>query len=305
MGFFESFTSILGAVYDVVTSVFQGKTPEESAKAEAQRPTQDGSQFEDGKTQVSGTKPTTEFDSKFRSEIAWDQFYEAQSGSNSEQCLPFGDIQVGVWYRWTIPKSPESSVLVYGCTAPRENVWRFGFPYPDVHQRDLWFHGTDYKSVLNIIENGIKLQLGKGHQDFSYRDGFYLSPDFENARRWACNDIREKPAVIVFKFGLRPYKGLDLEFNESDWEGIVRYNRSGRIVQLSKHVQSETLDILGSCDYISGPINGRKDKPNSKEGWETWIPTGFNKPYRQLCIRSEALARDFGNFKNIDSIILY
>lgn len=306
MGFLESFTQLLGAAYDVVASFFEEKPPTEPTREDAPRPTLDDEERK--KPEARPTPTGYASNNWFRGEtFEWQSGEDsAENGSYSEPQLLFGEIQVGVWNRWAIPRCLGAHVSVYGCRGSEEIVWRTGFPYPDKDQQGLWFHGTDYESALSIVRDGIDLHRGKGHQDFSHRDGFYLSLDFHNARRWACSGKRERPAVIVFKIRLRSRQGLNLKCRKSDWEDIIKFNRSGREFVPAAYVSRDALIKLHNCDYMIGPINGGRDGPKSKDGdWQNWTPSGFDRPFQQLCVRSEAMARDLGDGNNIESVIFY
>ena len=50
-------------------------------------------------------------------------------------------------------------------------------------EAEFFFHGTDHKSALNIVHEGIDVKASKCGRDFSDGNGFYLSTDFEKTQR--------------------------------------------------------------------------------------------------------------------------
>ena len=203
----------------------------------------------------------------------------------------------------------ESGIIVniYKSTSNR-------FPYPpptplysrdNVEANTYWYHGTDYESAVSILKE-IILEKGKPRQDFSHKDGFYLSPDFEGAKRLAFGKkTKGIPAILIFKrgFNLQMYSGLKLQF-ESEWETIIKYNRSGRNLDLCD-LSHKLLDKFSNSDYILGPVNtdGPCPKVENIQNYRTWKVNGYKMKYRQLCIRGTKLAAVFGD--DIESVIVY
>ncbi len=83
--------------------------------------------------------------------------------------------------------------------------------YENFENLEIWFHGTIPEYAEKIIKGGIVLSEGKANGNFSHKDGFYLTDDFEFALSAAfkkychkkCsnqNVKHEEIAVLVFAF---------------------------------------------------------------------------------------------------------
>nr|QIQ08615.1 hypothetical protein [Dikerogammarus haemobaphes virus 1] len=165
------------------------------------------------------------------------------------------------------------------------------------------FHGTDHLSAMSIVEEGIWPCKGRSMQDFSDNTGFYVTHNFDTAKKWAL--IWSRPAVVVFKDVIdeEHFTKLDLSLSENEWQRIVKYNRSGCLRKLAPDLRQRLRD----CDYVFGPSTtdgskGAREMPNFK----TWLPSGYNDVNQsQLCIRSEKMAKDFGKPDRIYSVLFY
>ena len=159
----------------------------------------------------------------------------------------------------------------------------------------LWYHGTDTNAVENIIDGGLNLGKGEPRQDFSHKDGFYLSPAFRDAEQWAKRQaIDSKPAVIVFniKKDLQEFPILDLRERKPDaWQAIVNHFRNGA-KQKSHPVSGDLCRDLRRCQCIIGVRNGDKRQIFKDQGGRI-----------QLCIRGIELLNEFNT--NIESVIVY
>jgi hypothetical protein len=235
---------------------------------------------------------------------------------------PFKEDQVGEWSSVHINRdddnSDEEEIENEDCSAPvkimnttianAKSLTRDKVAYPPRNVSGAyWYHGTDAKHAKHILENGIKIGVGKVQQDFSNGHGFYLSPSYECALDWAQHHTN--PTVIVFKinpnniFTSGKYKVLDLCENEADWSKIVHYHRCGEtssICSLSKNLQRS----LKLCDGIRGAMCTFRadDKPKRPD----WKPRGFGRTESermQLFIRSDKLAEEFQKLNNIDGAI--
>ena len=205
-------------------------------------------------------------------------------------------------------------VNIYKSNDNNVQIFSNGSPYPpsasfksrtNVEANTYWYHGTNYESAVSILKQ-INLRKGNVKQDFSHKDGFYLSPDFKGAKHIAFGKkTKGIPAVLIFKrnFNLQMYSGLKLQ-SKSEWEAIIKYNRSGKNSDLCDPSQ-QLLDKFSESDYIFGPINTDGPCPTVKgiQNFRTWKINGYKMKYRQLCIRGKKLASVFGN--DIESVIVY
>lgn len=142
--------------------------------------------------------------------------------------------------------------------------------------RSYLYHGTDIKSALCIVHDGIQLCYGRKASDFGVGHGFYLSFDFDQAQRWASATTR-KSAVVVFECNLDNWKLLDLRANEKteEWKRIVRSYRNG-----SRTKQTRVGLSNRGIDAIIGPMAKRLANGELEP-----IPESV-----QLCVISETKA---------------
>ena len=137
-------------------------------------------------------------------------------------------------------------------------------------QFEVFFHGTSQGNAANIIENGILLKKGKEAQDFSDRNGFYVTNNFQEADQWARENCREKQAVLVYlldRMKLRGENGLndlDLREDKAKWLEVVKEFRCAGKVNRKSH-----KEIAKQYDFIEGPqarLSANSSHPRQKEG---------------------------------------
>lgn len=64
---------------------------------------------------------------------------------------------------------------------------------------NFWIHGTDHRSAINIIQDGIDLPRGKPGTGISDSNVFYLTSTYTFAHHWARAMMKKQTsAVIVF-----------------------------------------------------------------------------------------------------------
>ena len=150
----------------------------------------------------------------------------------------------------------------------------------------LYFHGTDHKSAKNILENGIKLEMGAKECDFSHGKGFYITNDFMYALHYAYAK-NKATAVIIFNISdpyLQSSQCLDLSghSNREDWLSVTSFFRSGE--DRRKRPNESLYNQIESCHCIIGPIK------------EDGVHGGL-KPQEliQICIKNTEMAREIGN----------
>jgi len=165
-----------------------------------------------------------------------------------------------------------------------------------------WYHGTDHKAAEHILKHGILLSEGRERQDFSQKNGFYLSQDYSYACKWANKrgSTIIKGAVLVFEYECLTcdkFTGTNFfsDFDEwTPWEECVRFFRSGK----TDHPDSIELESrLIVSDYLFGPRSGDNTENSRSCEWKPTISEG-NIP--QLCIRSEKMAKKLSlNLKGV------
>ena len=155
-----------------------------------------------------------------------------------------------------------------------------------------WFHGTNERSAEYIKKNGIILQRGKQYLDFSHGHGFYLSPNWMDAKIWALQKSgtvsSTNGAVLIYNFSQNDFKEVLLN-TKDEWQSVVKYYRSGKICSIPGNLKNR----LESADYIFGEIASRDNIPAHNadiEEWESWIPTAL-RGKSQLCITGDTMAK--------------
>lgn len=164
---------------------------------------------------------------------------------------------------------------------------------------EMFVHGTSHDSAQDIMECGINLTKGKGKQDFSTGDGFYLGRRFEEACKWTKTRGHSTSAVLVFRVNKAELRGddndngLDLTMPEKKkkWQEVVSQFRSG------KPDKKFRKDLNRDYQFIEGPMaslsskNQRLDYPKQKDG--TY----------QLCVRNEDCAELFD--RSLHSVVFF
>ena len=146
----------------------------------------------------------------------------------------------------------------------------------------FWYHGTTQESAESIRNEGIKLEEGSDAQDFSHSFGFYLHPEFSEAEKWAtCKFGISAGAVLIYKFQLDNFEGLNLFVDNIKWNQIVKYCRNRCPSSMGNNIRRQLCQI----DYIIGPMS----VDGIRESSRTYVPQ-IKHGTSQLCIRSEDMA---------------
>ena len=168
-----------------------------------------------------------------------------------------------------------------------------------------WFHGTDHKSAWDIIKNGIRLEFGKARADFSDQKGFYLTSNFQFAKKWPQSMMKKKStAVIVFKIEdsdefFHRYKGLEFLSGNLEWEKELQYYRNGAQENSKKRREKES-----TRKYIYGPLSMDGSKANNPQ-WKPRVRDSSSyggnsgEPLMQLYLKDDFLADDIIDESNI------
>ncbi|XP_057300215.1 uncharacterized protein LOC130630657 [Hydractinia symbiolongicarpus] len=152
------------------------------------------------------------------------------------------------------------------------------------YKKGFWYHGTDHGSAESIRIKGISLKEGGGKKDFAHNDGFYLTSDFEQAKKWSFNKF--SPAVLIFECKFNEEEFLDLTTSKEKWDEIVTYCRGGE--------KGKPPDGFKAAASIYGRMSG--DGTEKIEGKPSL--SACKNP--QLCIKSAKLAETISqNLKGI------
>lgn len=167
-------------------------------------------------------------------------------------------------------------------------------------QYEVFFHGTNHRSAVNIIEEGIKLDKGEKAMDFSDGNGFYVSQNFEEAVSRARQKYSEGEAIVIFRVdskGLRGDNGdngLDLRNDRVKWLEVVREFRFTGCRPGEKPPNKKYRKQLQQYDFIEGPQAGAKRNPRH--------PTE-QRGTHALCVRSARCAQLFNG--SVHSVIFF
>ena len=168
-----------------------------------------------------------------------------------------------------------------------------GTKFPPAEKKlGFWYHGTDFDSAESIRANGVRISKGHVKQDFSDGSGFYVTPHFDYAVKWAeKKGNNTKCAVVVFDHMIDSdkYKGLDLTLDSNeDWYAVVKYYRSGsqRCCQCYKKLRKK----LNAAAFIEGPMSGDGTR-YTNANWQPSKKAGEESV--QLCIKNQELADEF------------
>lgn len=158
----------------------------------------------------------------------------------------------------------------------------------------LFYHGTDHKSVECILEEGIILEKGKKNSDFSHGKGFYLNNNFQEAVSWAFRIRDKKRAVLIFKIPNNVLDGfreasINLLDDEEEWQRITSHFRSAQ-------PNKKFLKEMRRISFIEGPIASVSVRGSMK------IKGQIEGSY-QMCIHSDDLADQF--HLNLHSIVFF
>jgi hypothetical protein len=129
---------------------------------------------------------------------------------------------------------------------------------------DLFYHGTDHKSAISILEDGIDLTKGKRTCDFSHGKGFYLNNKYQEARNWAFRIRNIKQEVQLFfklpKEVIDNFRqdSINLCEEEDEWNRIVgNFSFTKEMRPRISFIEGPIASVVvhGSLN-IKGPIEG-------------------------------------------------
>lgn len=165
----------------------------------------------------------------------------------------------------------------------QKTVWDNDDTFPLYKPDDkFWYHGTTQESAESIRRDGIKLEEGCDAQDFSHSSGFYVNPEFDKAKKWAlCRFEKTAGAVLIYKFSLDGFEGINLHNDQGKWKEVVQYYRNRCPYSMGNAVKKE----LRKVDYIIGPMSAY----GVRERRRAYVPH-MKRGTSQLCVRSENMA---------------
>lgn len=144
------------------------------------------------------------------------------------------------------------------------------------------YHGTNYSSAMNIVNNGIKLEYSKPYLDFGA--GFYTTPSYNHAASAAIRATKkhnakystdEEPYIVEVDF--RPIKGAELSTvsyprHSEKWGKFVLFNRLTPSIltaySIEEHNQDAKYDVCfgeiadGNIANIAYEVNNGIIRPD-------------------------------------------
>ena len=158
-------------------------------------------------------------------------------------------------------------------------------------QFEVYFHGTDSGGGVNVIENGIHLEMGKEAQDFSDDNGFYVTKNFDEADTWANRKFSKGTALLVYRIDKRELRGdsddngLDLTNDKYMWRQVVtEFRVAGEGSKMKKADRKKfRKELSQSYDFIEGPQASVRNPHHVTEKYGSYA----------LCVRSERCVQLF------------
>uniref|UniRef100_A0A2C9LGQ5 Uncharacterized protein n=1 Tax=Biomphalaria glabrata TaxID=6526 RepID=A0A2C9LGQ5_BIOGL len=161
-------------------------------------------------------------------------------------------------------------------------------------QSQIYFHGTTVEFLRDtedaILRKGIDLGRGHAKQDFSHRDGFYMSDSLDAAIEWGRNKDRKDHCVIVFNIpddllDARAQRGLDVSKDHAKFLKVVNYFRNGKPTSNTDFSPNELAEI-NNARFIKGNIWVRNNEH---------VFCINNTAVYQLCLKDQDYAKAIEN----------
>lgn len=203
--------------------------------------------------------------------------------------------EMGEWFSVPVKRKKKITSVSF-CNATREDVSRVIEEKVQNLKYKCWYHGTDHKAAVNIVQNGIILGEGEEKLDFSNGNGFYLDPDHTSAVEWA-SEVRAG-AVIIFKVEKYGFTSLDLRHSPDNCKRVVKWNRSGE--SQDECLEEELEKFLTECDYILGPTVSNGGEYNGTD----WEPQNIDD-LQQVCLKTKKMADEMGKPESIIGVVFF
>jgi hypothetical protein len=118
-------------------------------------------------------------------------------------------------------------------------------------QHKLFFHATNYRSALNILQYGISHSRGRPCLDFGIKSSFYMTPELSIAIAWCdANRVRWKGELCIMMFSIPTSDSLQAlscklyEAASAEWVKLVTESRRCKV-----HINE-----LDRFDAVYGPM---------------------------------------------------
>jgi hypothetical protein len=149
----------------------------------------------------------------------------------------------------------------------------------------LYFHGTSWRSALDIVQVGITVRISNRPLDFG--PGFYLVRDIYMAIRWAVRTNNQAAVLVYAPVTDWRDRNIVRTFNDAneDWQECCRVCRENRARVIS--------GLLRDTDIVEGPI---VETPHVQPFFAIMQGKSPDHFQWQMCVRSDRAAGEFSNF---------
>lgn len=159
--------------------------------------------------------------------------------------------------------------------------------------KQILYHGSDI-----IVEHPL---VNIGRKDLDFGPGFYLTPLFEQASKWAVRikAIRrsEKAIVNKFEFSLQDrYNIKQFDAYDKEWLDFIVDSRAGKQPWVGYDIIEGGIADDRVIDAIEAYINGYADVEH------TLRQLIYHKPNYQICILSQEIVDKYLHFKSYERI---
>jgi hypothetical protein len=151
---------------------------------------------------------------------------------------------------------------------------------------EVWYHATGLNCALDILRNGIILNVNQPFLDFGHNPSFYLTQDLSHAVQWAIYKYHKNPAILIFKVMKEDRYTLDLKIlQDEEWRLVVKNSRQTGLLKPRPPPHPLVL-LVDQQDLILGfEVSRPVEEAKRKE----WIPEPDNPPVNQLAIKNKGV----------------
>lgn len=157
---------------------------------------------------------------------------------------------------------------------------------------------TLYHGFTVVVEHP---SVSNGRKDLDFGPGFYLTPLFEQASKWATRmkTIRKAEHAIVntYSFSLpEGYKVRRFDAYDKEWLDFIVASRAGRQPWKGYDIVEGGVADDRVIDAVEAYINGYADVKH------TLRQLVYHKPNRQICILNQEIADSCLQFQSSERV---
>ena len=160
-------------------------------------------------------------------------------------------------------------------------------------EKQILYHGSNI-----IVEHPL---VSIGRKDLDFGPGFYLTPLFEQASKWAVRikTIRRTGQAIVntYEFALpQDSKVKRFDTYDKEWLDFIVDSRKGKLPWSGYGIIEGGVADDRVIDAVEAYINGYADVEH------TLRQLAYHKPNYQICILSQEIVDKYLQFKSYERI---